>query len=201
MRGMQVKQPFVLLGLQNALLIHVPSSGYENAIFKFAAKDEGAAEYLVLEYSSSQEQREWTSDGLPQSIHALSGSYQLYTADFTSLPLTDDNPDFWVRIRFGGSNLQADAGERVSFNNFSLEANPLGFSLLAPEQINIALDNGFLSLSWEQVSGANAYLVYSSSHPQSQHWEMIGLVASPIWQSPMENLQSKMFYRVKALRN
>ncbi len=201
MRGMQVKQPMTHMGLQNSLQIHVPTSGFEKAILRFAVKDEGAAEYVVLEYSSVHGQREWTSVGLSQSVFTLSSNYQVFSVDFSSLPSTDDNPDFWIRIRFGGSNLQADAGNRVSFNNFSLEAISLGYVLVPPEQIGIQIVNGVIHLSWEPVNSANSYHVYSSSQPHGQDWEMIGLVDSPNWQSPIVDRQNKMFYRVQAARN
>ncbi len=119
-RGIQVKQPFTSEYSENALVFHMPSNNYREVTFSFAAKDEGAAESLVIDYSV-EEEPSWMATGLDAEMVELSDDYQLFVVDFTGIASADDNPDFRVRIRFEGDSLVVDRGDRVSFNNFSLD--------------------------------------------------------------------------------
>jgi len=128
MRGIQIKQPFTGDGGENTMIFHLPSSGYEEVIFSFAAIDEGAAESLIIEYSV-QEDTVWTTEGMQQSVLPLANNYLLFTVDFSpagsDISAADDNPYFKVRIRFDGDNMNADEDNRVTFNNISLDGKPL----------------------------------------------------------------------------
>lgn len=121
MRGLQIKQPFTGSGGENIMTFHVPSSDYQDLVFRFAAKDEGAAEYLLPEYSVAQDEPVWIPLPAPGDTLSLSTVYQLFEINFQQLDLANNNPDFKIRIRFGGSNMSADLGKRVTFNNFSLD--------------------------------------------------------------------------------
>lgn len=121
MRGLQIKQPFTGDGGENMMIFHVPSSGFQDLVFRFAAKDEGAAEYMLAEYSVTQDEPVWTPLPAPDDTLSLSTAFQLYEINFQQLVLANNNPDFKIRIRFGGSNMSADLGNRVTFNNFSLD--------------------------------------------------------------------------------
>jgi hypothetical protein len=121
MRGVQVTQPFTGDGGENTLIFHFPSEIYGGQVFSFAAMDEGAAERIQIDYATNAGAPEWSSEGLTQSNFSLSGSYQLYQLDFTEIEEADYNPDFRIRLRFEGDVMDEDAGQRVSFNNISLE--------------------------------------------------------------------------------
>ncbi len=121
MRGLQVKQPFTGDGGENALIFHLPSVGYENLTFSFAAKDEDAAEYLLPEYSVHSGYPQWITTGLTQDTLPLISTFQLYEIDLAAVNQTGNNPHFKIRIRFGGANMSANNGDRVTFNNFSLD--------------------------------------------------------------------------------
>lgn len=121
MRGLQVKQPFTGNGGENALIFHMTSVGKENLIFSFAAKNENAAEYLLPEYSVQSGEPQWITTGLVQDTLPLLSTYQLYEIDFGAIGQANNNPNFKVRIRFGGANMSVDNGDRVTFNNFSLD--------------------------------------------------------------------------------
>lgn len=126
MRGLQVKQPFMGDGGENTLTLHMPASGFEALKFAFAAKDEGAAEVLLLDYSVADGEPVWTTDGLDQSVFQLYDQYALYQIDFGDIVSANQNPNFRIRIRFDGADMQADEGKRVSFNNISLDGQPVG---------------------------------------------------------------------------
>lgn len=132
MRGIQIKQPFTGDGGENTIVFHMPTTDFEDVVFQFAAKDEDAADNLVVDYSVAQGAPEWITIGLSNSTPALSSDYQLFEFDFTNISSSDDNPDFKVRIRFAGSNMSADEGNRVTFNNFSLDGNSIGGINLPP---------------------------------------------------------------------
>ncbi len=125
MRGLQVKQPFTGDAGENTMYFHMPSDNYEKLFMRFAAINEGAATHLVVDYSYDAEGNEWTSEGLANTNLSLATNYQLFTLDFSGAEVINDNPHFVVRMRFTGPNMSADDGNRVTFNNVSLEGTVL----------------------------------------------------------------------------
>jgi hypothetical protein len=130
MRGIQVKQPFRGDGGENALVFRLPATGFRDVVFRFAAMNEGAADALLVEYATgemsglSEETKGeeiWIPFEFPDVLFLLSDEFRLFEADFTGIEAVNDNPDFSIRIRFTGSDMESDEGNRVSFNNFSLE--------------------------------------------------------------------------------
>ena len=103
------------------MIFDIPTTGLENVLFRFAAVDEGAADALLVDYSTQPDNTEWTSEGLPSSRLPLSREYQKYELYFGHIPEVHDNPDFKIRIRFDGEHLDADQGNRVTFNNISVD--------------------------------------------------------------------------------
>jgi hypothetical protein len=124
MRGIQIKQPFVDGEKENALIFHLPSTGYRDLIFRFAAKDEGAASYLLIDYCLSESAIEWSNEGLSSSNLTLGNDYTLYEVGLSGIYPANNNAFLKIRIRFAGPNMSADEGDRVTFNNFSLHGNP-----------------------------------------------------------------------------
>ena len=121
MRGLQVKQPFRRSGRENALILHLPTTGLKDVVLSFAALNENGAQWLVIDYSVAAGAPVWTAAGLNQSLFPISDSWRLIEVDFRHVNEADGNPDFKVRIRFDGENLEADNGDRVTFNNISLD--------------------------------------------------------------------------------
>ena len=120
MRGLQIRQPFTGDGGENTMIFHMPTLLHEDVLFAFAAKDEGAADALVVDYSVSQGDPLWITDGLEHTVLPLASNYQLFAIDFKNISEVNNNSDFHVRIRFDGDQMGADDGDRVTFNNFSL---------------------------------------------------------------------------------
>ncbi len=125
MRGLQVRQPFQADAGENTLYFEVPSTGYKNLIFRFAAKDEGAAESLVMEYTTQQDHSFWSDEDISTTITDLTDEYQLFEYDFSAVQNANNDPDLSLRIRFEGADMTADHGNRVTFNNFSLQGEQL----------------------------------------------------------------------------
>jgi hypothetical protein len=120
MRGIQVRQPLAYDDRESALIFHVPASRVKDLIFSFAAMDEGAADALVIDYSVDGAET-WTHQHISNYYLPLTEHYMLYSVDFSHIKDISGNPDFYIRIRFSGTNLHANNGNRVSFNNISLD--------------------------------------------------------------------------------
>ena len=121
-RGLQIRQPFRGDAGENELIVHLPTTGMSGIRFAFAAMDEGAADQLLVDYSTVAGTPVWTTTKLNRSVYSLSEVYQRFVVDFTFIAEADGNPNFKIRIRFAGRDMTADAGNRVTFNNLSLEA-------------------------------------------------------------------------------
>ncbi len=126
MRGLQVRQPFVHNDRGNTMIFALPTNGFRDVVFRFAAKDEGAADAIIIDYSTEADAENWTTQGLTNYEFLLESWYQLYKIDFPGIPDVSNNPHFKVRIRFDGENMSADTGNRVTFNNISLDGTVMG---------------------------------------------------------------------------
>lgn len=123
MRGIQVRQPFFTEYAENTMIVDLPTTGYKDVIFSFAVMDEGAAQSLLIDYSLTGDEGEWLSNGLSQYVFPLSDEYINVRLDLADIEEIANNEDFSIRIRFDGTNMQADDGNRVTFNNFAAEGN------------------------------------------------------------------------------
>ncbi len=121
MRGLQVRQPFQTNSLENSLTFEIEASNYEITQLSFAAKDEGAAEALIIEYYD-ETTNSWTTDNLTNSDLSLKTDvYQPYEIDFSAVENINQNAIFKIRLRFESANPEEDEGNRVSFNNLMIE--------------------------------------------------------------------------------
>ena len=123
MRALQIRQPFRGDAGENAIILHLPTAGYRGAVLSFAAMDEGAADRLIADYSVTDGEPQWTTTGMDISEFSLSDEFQLYEIDFSSIQQTDNNLHFKVRFRFDGDDMSASDGDRVTFNNISLDVD------------------------------------------------------------------------------
>ena len=128
MRAIQVRDPFEGPNGENTMIFDVPTTGYEAVVFALASKDEDAAEGLRFDYSVSSGTPEWTTDGLSSdeiNQELQTDDYDQFTVDFSEIEEANDNPDFKIRIRFDVDDGEANDGNRVTFNNISVDASPL----------------------------------------------------------------------------
>ena len=173
MRGLQIREPFTGDVGENTLIFHLPSNGYENLIFRFAAVDEGAADAIVVDYAVNDD---WISSGLDSTEFGLEEEYNLIEINFNTIEEVNDNAGFKIRLRFIESGIKADEISRVTFNNISLEGNMLD-NIIEPPQIvdslslKKAVENGdILTIDLNDVfeSPGGEALTYSvgSSRPE-----------------------------------
>jgi len=128
MRGMQVKQPFEGPNGENILVFELPSTGFKDLIFSFAAMDEDAATSLLFDYSVSAGQASWITTGLNQaSINQslITDDYKLFQLNLANIQEANNNPNLKIRIRFIVPDGDADNGDRVTFNNVALDGNTI----------------------------------------------------------------------------
>jgi hypothetical protein len=130
MRGIQVKQPFQNNGQENKLIFSSSTAGYHDIKVSFAAVNELAADGLVVDYSIAAGSGTWITTGLAASSLPLTSSFQLFTIDFSSITAVNNNPNFKFRIRFSGTNLTEDLGNRVTFNNISIKGKQDNLSVV-----------------------------------------------------------------------
>lgn len=128
MRGIQIKQPFQSGSLENTLIFNFSTLGYKDIKFAFAVIDEGAATGVTLDYATNSGTPIWKTENLAASTFPINTTYQILETDFTGITAVNDNPDFKVRLRFTGPNMTADTGERVTFNNFSVQGTAITLS-------------------------------------------------------------------------
>lgn len=127
LRGLQIKQPFQQGGLENQVIFSFSTEGFRDILFSFAAKDEGAAEALILEYYNNF--GEWIAPPSHSGIYELENEYQLFTVDLSDAETLNNQEEVQVRIRFAGSDMTIDEGNRVTFNNFAVRGTSNTFSL------------------------------------------------------------------------
>jgi uncharacterized repeat protein (TIGR02543 family) len=139
MRGIQIKEPFQSGTLENQLVLSVSTLGYKKIKVSFAALNElTGVTGIAVDYATNSGTPLWTSEGLTTTNYSLASAYQLYTIDFENILAVNNNPDFKIRLRFIGTNLTADSGNRVTFNNIAVDGVAIS---LASETFNQNLVN------------------------------------------------------------
>lgn len=115
MRGLQVKQPFRNDDRENEMIFEINTTGFEDIKASFAVVDEGAVEGITIAYLNENE--EWTSNFLTKSEFTLESQYKLIQLDFSDIALANNTSTFKFKINFIGNHMQANDGNRVTFNN------------------------------------------------------------------------------------
>jgi hypothetical protein len=139
MRGLQIKQPFRQNGLENQLIFNFSTANYQDILVGFAAKNENAADTILVDYSVSENITEWTTVGLENASLSLLIDYQVYEIDFSSIEAVNNNSNFKVRLRFDGENMSLDNGDRVTFNNFSVKGSSTTFGILQDANLKFTI--------------------------------------------------------------
>ena len=122
MKGIQIKQFFQNGGLENLMIFNVSTTGFKNIKLSFAAMNELAGiNGISVDYSVNTGTPVWLTTGLTATSLPLFSAYQLYQVDCSAIAAANNNADFKIRFRFTGPDLTLDAGNRVTFNNISVD--------------------------------------------------------------------------------
>lgn len=121
MKGLQIKEPLQNGSLGNTMVFNFPTNAKKDIKFSFAAINELTnATGILIDYSTNAGAPVWLTAGLASSTLPLTGTYQLFEIDFSSIATANNNPDFKIRLRFTGINMTADTGARITFNNIAV---------------------------------------------------------------------------------
>ncbi len=108
------------------LVFSLPTSGYENAVVKFATRRSGSG--AGLQYWS------YTTNGtafIPfDTVTVVDGDPVLETLDFSNIPASDNNANFKIKVAFTLGAGGAVGNNR--FDNFTMEGTSLGGPDLTP---------------------------------------------------------------------
>jgi hypothetical protein len=114
------------LPIGSTLSFSLPTTGYSNVVFKYATRRSGSgAGTQHIEYSTNGS--DYT---LFTTINPVDGAPTLQTLDFSSIPATDNNPDFKIRISFSATGGGTAGNNR--FDNVTLDGTSAGTDILAP---------------------------------------------------------------------
>jgi len=107
------------------LLIAFPTTGHEDIVVKFATTrtNQGASEQI---YSYSIDGgTTFITAGLPVTTFTPTvDTYGLVTLDFSSIAGAANNPNFVVKVNFGGTTASGDSGNN-RFDNITVEGNEI----------------------------------------------------------------------------
>lgn len=130
MRGLQIKEPLQNGSLGNTMVFNFSTAGKKDIKFSFAAINELTnATGILIDYSVDSGNSVWLTTGLASTTLPLTSSYQAYNIDFSSILSVNNNPNFKVRLRFTGTNMTADTGARVTFNNIAVHGTQLSLAI------------------------------------------------------------------------
>lgn len=106
--------------IDGSLTFHLPTTGYENVEVKFATRRSGSG--------AGTQTWSYSTDGIVfvpfQVVLPNDGPPTLQTLNFSSLPTTDNNPDFKLKVEFSAENGGAVGNNR--FDNFTMHGYPHG---------------------------------------------------------------------------
>jgi hypothetical protein len=167
MKGLQITEPLEAAGLGNTMVFNFSTTGYKNIKFSYAAINElTGATGILVDYSVNAGMPVWITTGLTATTLPLTAAFQLNEVDFTAITTANDNANFKVRLRFVGTNMTADAGNRVTFNNIAVHGTSLPlavnqhngtkFSVYpnpTSDMVNISGTNGAVSYKIFSIEG------------------------------------------------
>lgn len=109
-----------------ALLVTAPTTGYQNIIIKFATTrtTQGASSQ---NYSYTLNGTDFITTGLAVTTYApqTEPTYEVVTLDFSGIAGAANNPDFALKIEFGGSTAAGSSGNN-RFDNLTITGSTAG---------------------------------------------------------------------------
>ncbi len=140
MKGLQIKEPLQNGSLENTMIFNLPTSGYKDIKFSFAAINELTnATSIVVDYSINSGAPVWITSGLVSSNMPLTAAFQLFNVDLSTILTANNNPNFKIRLRFAGTNMTADTGARITFNNIALSGIPFTLATVSNTAIKFSV--------------------------------------------------------------
>lgn len=106
------------------MIIEAPTQGYKNIVMKFATAKSSAAGAGIQNYFYTLDGSNYTQQNLPVSSFEpnIEPIYDIVTLDFSQIPGVNNNPNFKVKVTFGGASASGSSGNN-RFDNITLEGN------------------------------------------------------------------------------
>jgi hypothetical protein len=113
-QAIRVRNP----SLNRSLLFNLPTTGYQDLVFSYAAQRslQGMLEHHIY-YSTDG--FHFIQDELEQTSFTIGDEYEMITVDFSHIHAVNNNPDFHIRIEFSGNTSQSAGNNR--FDNITLK--------------------------------------------------------------------------------
>ncbi|KAB1157061.1 CotH kinase family protein [Flavobacterium luteum] len=132
MKGLQIKEPLQSGSLENNLIFNISTVGQKDIKISFAAINELTnATAIIVDYSVNEGTPVWITSGLTSSSFPLTNAYQLFNINFATITAANNNADFKIRLRFSGTNMTADTGARITFNNIAVYGTQITLSMVS----------------------------------------------------------------------
>jgi hypothetical protein len=108
------------------VIITAPTSGYKNVVMKFATAKSSASGASIQTYSYSLDGVAFITTGLATTTFNpnIDPTYDIITLDFSSISGANNNPNFVVKINFGGPEATGTSGNN-RIDNLTFQANQL----------------------------------------------------------------------------
>ncbi len=131
--GLRVRNP----ADTRKLLFEIPSSGYKNLEFSFAARKTTNGAWQQELHISADGGISWTQVG---SAYIIEMDYNLYSFDLSSFEDANNNPNLQIKIHFTGDEASGDSGNN-RFDNIALHGKPLSVGIPKPEENRVLRQN------------------------------------------------------------
>ncbi|MCK4312677.1 MAG: right-handed parallel beta-helix repeat-containing protein [Candidatus Cloacimonetes bacterium] len=149
-------------------------------------------------------------------IQGGTGLYWFGTGCIDTYPLFADTSSYDLHLTDSSPCINAGNPDTTGLNlpEYDLDGNPRivngiidmgcyeyqGGTLSAPTNITISISSDSVHISWDAVSGANSYKIYSSDDPYAEDWgDAIASVAVLSWTSDISGIEKKFYYVVASM--
>jgi len=108
------------------VIITAPTTGYKNVVLKFATARSSTSGASVQNYSYSLDGVNFITTGLATTTFNpnIDPTYDVITLDFSSITGANNNPNFVVKISFGGAEASGTSGNN-RIDNVTFQANQI----------------------------------------------------------------------------
>ena len=108
------------------VIIAAPTNGYKNVVMKFATARSSTSGASIQNYSYSLDGVNFITTGLATTTFSpnIDPTYDVITLDFSTIAGVNNNPNFVVKINFGGPEAIGTSGNN-RIDNLTFQANQL----------------------------------------------------------------------------
>lgn len=178
MRGVKINQPFKADGLENTLILNIPTTNVKNIKLSFDIYSDGAAEKLLVDY---WENDSWSTQHLSSTTYNIPNQYETKHIDFSNVDAANNSPNFKIRLRFDGTDMTIDKDKEVLLNNIAIEGVEENLSAITIEESSISVfpnpTDGVIKItSNETINKIIVYNIYGQEiqqyHPKSTNYQV-----------------------------